>query len=303
MKVLYQVIKEKKITILFVISIIILFLLTFYIYTPKKGFDPSRDKEYLLICKNKLYQSEIILADAIESKNSFKLKRLLKKYPDIISESYLNNNHYSLLHYCIDVVNYKATKILLKAGYNSNIQDKLGRTPLFYSTIDHRFNFLNKKLEGNKWISLFLEYGASPNICNNESKSPLINSINLEIFYSEESYIIPKLLIEKGKCDINIIDNSNHSAVYYSLYEGYIGLAHYLIVEHKADVTKEDILRSLLRKMIYPLDSEQYKLKMEIVEEFKKQGIDYFSEPIPEDVLEIIKEEYPDNWEEYVKVY
>ena len=33
---------------------------------------------------------------------------------------------------------------------------------------------------------------------------------------------------------------------------------------------------------------EEYKLKMEIVNEFKNQGIDYFAEPVPENILNIL---------------
>ena len=61
---------------------------------------------------------------------------------------------------------------------------------------------------------------------------------------------------------------------------------------------------NLLRNWwIYPLDSEEYKIKMEIVKEFERQGVDYSATPIPDWVLEKIKRQYPDTWEEYIKVY
>lgn len=59
----------------------------------------------------------------------------------------------------------------------------------------------------------------------------------------------------------------------------------------------------MLRLLVYPLDSEMHKIKMEILKEFKRQGIDYFSEPIPEQSLKLVKMLYPDNWEEYLKLY
>ena len=59
----------------------------------------------------------------------------------------------------------------------------------------------------------------------------------------------------------------------------------------------------MLRLLVYPLDSEMHKIKMEIVKEFKRQGIDYFSEPIPEQSLKLVKMLYPDNWEEYLRQY
>ncbi|MFT8350500.1 hypothetical protein [Clostridium saccharoperbutylacetonicum] len=42
---------------------------------------------------------------------------------------------------------------------------------------------------------------------------------------------------------------------------------------------------------------------MEIVDEFERQGIDYWKTKIPKDRLEQIKKIYPDAWEEYIKKY
>ncbi len=105
----------------------------------------------------------------------------------------------------------------------------------------------------------------------------------------------------------------SESYVYFPVSQGYD--AHYLIVELKADITRpyytktddeyneERYLVEDLRRMMFDLDSEEYKLKMEIVEEFASQGVDYYKEPIPEIVINKAKEDYPDIWEEYLKVY
>jgi hypothetical protein len=96
--------------------------------------------------------------------------------------------------------------------------------------------------------------------------------------------------------------------------------AYYLIVQKKAKVN-EPYFRGkhfalpdqnpndkfypvdILRSWIYYLGSQEHKLKMEIVEEFARQGVDYWSTEIPEFTLEQIKEAYPDTWEEYIKKY
>ena len=44
-----------------------------------------------------------------------------------------------------------------------------------------------------------------------------------------------------------------------------------------------------LRYWVPALDSEDYRLKMEIVEEFARQGVDYWATEIPEHTLRIIK--------------
>jgi len=102
-----------------------------------------------------------------------------------------------------------------------------------------------------------------------------------------------------------------------------IDIAHYLIVTKKASVTdpyfyygfadKDTILNidephypvDLLYNWVYDLDSENHRKKMEIVEEFKRQGIDYFSptRKIFEGNINKIKQLHPDDWEEYLKRY
>jgi hypothetical protein len=44
-------------------------------------------------------------------------------------------------------------------------------------------------------------------------------------------------------------------------------------------------------------------MKMEIVEEFKRQGVDYWGTEVPKSRFEQIKKLYPDTWEEYIQKY
>lgn len=87
----------------------------------------------------------------------------------------------------------------------------------------------------------------------------------------------------------------------------------YIINQCKADITKPYIENEtykteiypvdILRKLIFPLNSEAYKLKKEIVQEFYNQGVDYYSIPVSDDTKSKIKLLYPDNYEEYIKIY
>lgn len=43
-----------------------------------------------------------------------------------------------------------------------------------------------------------------------------------------------------------------------------------------------------LREMVFPLDSNEYKIKMEVVNYLKTKGLDYSKEPIPD----LYKEQY-----------
>ena len=44
-------------------------------------------------------------------------------------------------------------------------------------------------------------------------------------------------------------------------------------------------------------------MKMEIVGEFARQGVNYWDTKIPKDILSHIKKSYTDNWKEYIKKY
>ena len=100
-----------------------------------------------------------------------------------------------------------------------------------------------------------------------------------------------KMLVEKGNADVNHKTKYGITATILALYYGEIEKAHYLIVQHKANVTDDFFLTEenyidgiptkpveLLKKLDYPEDSVEQKLKLEIIEEFKNQGVDYYAQ-------------------------
>ncbi len=66
---------------------------------------------------------------------------------------------------------------------------------------------------------------------------------------------------------------------------------------------REITVSTPLRFLVYPLDSEEYKKKMEIVEVIESQGGEYVRDNPNSMVLNTIKNRYPNSWEEYLKVY
>lgn len=65
---------------------------------------------------------------------------------------------------------------------------------------------------------------------------------------------------------------------------------------------EKDILFKL-RQCILPLNSEQYKYKLKIIDFLQKRGLNYWDSEIPDYILEKIKTIYPKDWEEYIKKY
>lgn len=136
-----------------------------------------------------------------------------------------------------------------------------------------------------------------------------------------------RLLVDNG-ADINYKNRFGLTIALKSLTLGKdIKLAHWLITEMHAEVPqtftaradynegdelKEIETASLLLNLFFPLDSEEYRLKMEIVAELEKQGIDYWrykdheiiSKYVNHTVFDNVKARLkPDNWEEYLKKY
>jgi hypothetical protein len=273
------------------------------------------------------------LALAVKGQNTKEIERIAKSKPNLLN--YQESKYgATLLLWSVGTEKYKSAETLLKCGADPNIasNDKTtygGETPLFvaagFSWVD------NDAKENPKYVRLLLRYGADPNInytgFNISGKksvleigiSPLMNSIGCGI---EKT----KALVEAG-ADINYKTKSGTTAAIKALraggpnatIEGMV-YAYYLIVEKKAKVyepyygaenvtmpgdnpNEEFFPVNILRNWIYDLDSKKYKIKMEIVREFARQGVNYWDTKINQRTLEHIQKLYPDTWEEYIKKY
>ena len=169
---------------------------------------------------------------------------------------------------------YEATKQLLECGYNPDIQDSSGETPLLLAADDLLLCLTLRYYPENitYFIDLLLDFGASPDIVDNQGVSPLIESTE---FFQDYENKIARHLVEKGKCNIDLLDKDGHAAVYYALKNEDVYLAHYLIVDRKANIKNDDSLCVLLRKRVYSSGSKREALRQEIIQEFERQGIDY----------------------------
>jgi ankyrin repeat protein len=273
------------------------------------------------------------LALAVKKQNIRSIERIVKNKPNLINYQEPKYGA-TLLLWAVGTERYKSVETLLKCGADPNIvaannPSVVGQTPLFlaagYSWVD------NKAKKDPKYVKLLLRYGADPNknyidfnISGKKSiiedgTSPLMNSIGCGI---EKT----KALVEAG-ADINHKTESGKTVAIIALGAGGpnatlegMQYAYYLIVENKAKVN-EPYYRSknttmpgdnpndkfypvdILRDWIYDLGSKEYGIKMEIVKEFARQGINYWDAKINKFTLEHIKKRYPDTWEEYIKKY
>lgn len=267
------------------------------------------------------------LALAVKNQKIKTIEKIVKDEPQLLN--YQEPKYgVTLLLWAVGMEKYESAETLLKCGANPNIAStEYGETPLFlaagYSWVD------NDAKEDSKYVKLLLYYGADPNknylgsdipdkkTIQEPGTSPLMNSIRCGI---EKT----KALVEAG-ADINYKTKTGDTAAITALGAGGpnatldgMEYAHYLIVEKKAKVSEPSYRRetygnedpnekffpvAILRSWVYDLNSEKYKIKMGIVEEFARQGVNYWNTEINKYTLEQIKKRYPDTWEEYIKKY
>lgn len=263
------------------------------------------------------------LAQAVRNQDTKKIAEIAKSEPKLLE---YHDPIYSqtLLIWAVGTERYDAAEALLKAGANPNATAlKLGGQTALHKAA--RFSHVDHEAKKDpKYVKLLLKYGADPNIGltrnykddNEIGQTPLMNSIACGI---EKT----KALVEGG-ANINARTPTGNTAAIRALMWGGGNVtdamreyAHYLIAEKHADVTKpwfskpgppsepqhriEPVI--LLRDWTPHLDSEGYRMKMDIVKEFARQGVDYRKTEIPKDVIEWAKKMYPDTWQEYLKKY
>jgi hypothetical protein len=231
----------------------------------------------------------------------------------------------TLLIWAVGVEKYQSAEALLDCGANPNEVTTLGETALWVAA---GFSWVDTQAKQDpQYVKLLLKHGADPNIClageddgsafSAPGTSPLIESIGCGL---EKT----KALVEGG-ADINHQSASHITATIAALNwygpnstRESIEYAYYLIVTKKAKLplsyhvpvryNDEDAITDIrpidrLRYWIPPLNSDEHRMKMEIVKEFARQGIDYWKTSIPADLIGQIKACYPNTWREYIKKY
>lgn len=271
---------------------------------------------------------------AIEDDNAWKIKKIIRESPKILD---YREPQWGLtpLQRAVGKRKYKAAEMLLILGANPNVRLKNGM-PLIFDAIDPEWG---ECIEENdtRMLELLLKYGADPNFNEEEGKirlgseerdrSPLIYA-NRPLQTLDKT----KLLVEYG-ADVNYATKYGTTAAIEALESGLIENAHLLIAEKAADITKPyytdttyidkttgSVIKEInyrnsyypaddLIRLMYPLDSKEYQLKKEIIQAFEAQGVDYNQwkkdgkEWIVRWAKERVKEDYPDNWEEYFEKY
>jgi hypothetical protein len=267
------------------------------------------------------------LALAVKRQDTKSIEKIAEKEPQLLNSQDPKYGA-TLLLWAVGTERYRSAEALLKCGADPDIASTGnttygGETPLLVAS---GFSWVDRSAKKDpKYVKLLLRYGADPNKTYTGFNIPRTNSVT-EVGTSPLMQSIgcgigkTKALVEAG-ADINYKTKSGRTAAIVALLFKWVPeYAHYLIVEKKARVN-EPYYRSentmmpgdnpndkfypvnILRNWVYDLGSKEHQIKMEIVEEFARQGVNYWETKINKHTLEHIKKRYPDTWEEYIKKY
>ena len=308
-----------------VITILLLLVCLFMLLWNTIVYNPKTDTGEYSIDNVRIYKGTLAwdLAKAVNNQDTKAINVILAKNPAALDyQDPLYGT--TLLFWSVGMEKYNSAETLLKAGANPDIISVYeGVTALYiasgYSYIDTHAN------KDPKFVELLLRYGADPNIgfvgsdhynSPEIGTTPLMESIGCGIGKT-------KALVAGG-ADINFSTDRGMTASLRSIWIAngarssvsveleVTEYAYYLIVENHSDISKPWLGREsgepvypviFLRDWFMKLDDKGYQRKMEIIDEFNRQGFDYWSTPISNQQLLQIQRLYPNSWKEYIKRY
>jgi ankyrin repeat protein len=252
------------------------------------------DNNNLLGNDIRLFDKVSGLAAAVASQDIEKIEKIVSKQSALLNYQEPRFGQ-TLLIWAILNDRYKSAEKLLRLGADPDLQNYNGLSALMYAA-----EWSVEEWKGDpKYLRLVLRYGGNPNAISNPKvpparlQTPLIaavNSLSLENV---------KILISAG-ADPDYADSCN-SALAAAFNLGQIDMVRYLVIERNVDVRsancealdgKSITVATYLREMRYPLDSREYRVKMEVVEFLTSKGVDYRKEPIPKHFYKIHNPEY-----------
>jgi ankyrin repeat protein len=231
------------------------------------------------------------VAQAIHRMDTIEVKQLLngdlRKYINFRE----NKFGFSLLYWSVYNSYYPAVKVLAELGADPNLKS-YDSTSAFIQSANHH--------ENTDYLKILLKYGGNVNAVA-DIDAP--EHLRTPLIAAAKSLDNVKLLIKAGANPNYVYHYGGviQSALVYAFFSDNIDIIKYLIIDvgvnckHATGVTINGdslYVTDNLRTLPYPLNSEEYKKKMEVVDYLSKQGLDYNKSPIPEHYYKLYSNDY-----------
>lgn len=241
----------------------------------------KKGNDFDLFANTEVYK----LAKAVERQDCSEINSLLEKGLDINYQE--GKFGQTLLILSVKNGLNVSVECLLKNKADVNIHDRYDGSSAIIEASKISKNFE----EDITILKMLLEYGANPNDIELGKRRDNNLSRNTPLIVSSKCCLKKVELLIQAGANINYVNEFNQSALYSALngYEDKALIVKYLLnngadynMVFKKDINGKDInILTKLRKWTYKLDSENYKIKMEIVQFLKKNGLNYRETEIP----------------------
>ncbi len=270
--------------------------------------DTLEDRSSFLIFKDTKAWN---LAKAVRSQNILTINKQVKEYG--VSVDFEDPVYgETVLHLAVKNNLLESVKALLSLGANPNHADNhYGQTVMHNSV-----GLFNLERDNDTFVlSELLKFGGSPNLLTAFTNHPNHTGVQESVLnvlcqYARKGTLKLELLIKHG-ADINYVNEAYHSPLFNSInslnFDKTIILlqhgADYRKILFKDNSGKQYLIQDLLKFDLINLDSEDFQWKKKVVQFLEENGIDYRNAPVPPRTLEMIKSNYPNDWEEYLKKF
>lgn len=253
----------------------------------------SKPQRTMLANDIRLYENTSAweLAKAVDELDTSRVSEICQKKPSLVNYQEPRFGQ-TLLEWATYTNKYGPVKALVEAGANPDLQSNDGTSAFIHSAdID----------ETTAYLVLLLKHGGDVNAIavpkdgknQQQLRTPLIAA-------ARSSLANVKLLVVAG-ADVNYTNEQHQSALHEACDFNRIEIIRYLIIERQADprilmlrtINGDSLyLHHLLRNMLFPLDSKEYRVKMEVVDYLKMLGLNYWQTEVPAHLYKNYSQEY-----------
>jgi len=213
------------------------------------------------------------------------VKDFFKEHPNVSVDTKSPYIGSTLLQLASGRHKFQAARALLESGADPNFEELKFNSggSSFTSAVISRDSTL---------IKLYINHGADVNKISKMKSTPYRTPLITACGEDLNSVIF---LIKQG-ANPHMVFNKYESPLNAALKSGGIKIVNYLIFDLKVDYKKpyyyDHPITWALRSMPYPLNSEKHLQKMKLVKFLKENGIDYYTEPIPDRFHRLFDEEF-----------